>query len=136
MARKTRLELAGPLRVGLVANAQGYFPNSERILDEADRTRTRWLRESFEWGEIEPEDDAWAWRRYDELLIAAAQRGIRILPLLIGSPPWAGLEWNEIPADPTEYAEYTAQVVARYGPGGSFWEAHPEIAAFAPQHFE
>ncbi|MGH2988649.1 MAG: hypothetical protein ACRDMA_02135, partial [Solirubrobacterales bacterium] len=35
-----------------------------------------------------------------------------------------------------EYAEYTAQVVARYGPGGSFWEAHPEIAAFAPQHFE
>ncbi|MGH8572703.1 MAG: hypothetical protein ACREX8_09025, partial [Gammaproteobacteria bacterium] len=32
LARKTRLELAGPLRVGLVANAQGYFPNSERIL--------------------------------------------------------------------------------------------------------
>ncbi|MGH2991699.1 MAG: hypothetical protein ACRDMA_17920, partial [Solirubrobacterales bacterium] len=47
------------LRVGLVANAQGYDPNSAGILDEAAQTGARWLREEFAWDVIEPRNDTW-----------------------------------------------------------------------------
>ncbi len=94
------------------------------------------MREEFAWDEVEPTNDDWNWQRYDHLLVEAAARGIRILPLLMDTPSWAGSEWNTIPADPAEFAEYTAKVVQRYGPGGSFWQSHPEIASFAPEHFE
>jgi hypothetical protein len=34
-----------------------------------------------------------------------------------------------MPDDPRAYAEYVAQVAARYGPGGTFWRAHPTLDA-------
>jgi hypothetical protein len=61
---------------------------------------------------------------------------MRVLPLLMDTPSWAGA-WNQIPADTSLYADYVAHVVARYGPGGDFWKAHPELPAdAAPTHFE
>jgi hypothetical protein len=124
------------LRVGLVTNAQGHDMSSSTVLDKAEPTGAKWLREDFDWNAIEPQDDAWSWSRYDNLLIEAAKRDVRILPVLMGTPSWAGSAWNEIPANPAEYAEYTAKVVERYGPGGSFWQANPDIATFAPEYFE
>jgi polysaccharide biosynthesis protein PslG len=157
LARKTRLEVTvespeseprppqpkpsggavgSGLRVGLITNAQGQDMNSSTVLDKAQPTGAKWLREDFEWSVVEPQDDQWKWSRYDNLLIEAANRDVRILPVLIGTPSWAGSAWNEIPADPSEYAEYVAKLVERYGPGGSFWQAHPDIATFAPEYFE
>jgi polysaccharide biosynthesis protein PslG len=124
------------LRVGMITNAQGWGMNSEDLIERTAPTGVRWMREEFQWEKIEPQNDQWNWERYDHLLLEAATRGIRILPLLIETPSWAGAEWNTIPADPAEFAEYTAKVVARYGPGGTFWQSHPEIASFAPEHFE
>jgi hypothetical protein len=141
-ARKARLKVKatsgdlGDLRIGLVANAQGWNMNSASVLDEVEPTGAQWLREEFSWEVIEPANDKWQWDRYDNLLARASERGIRILPVLMSTPSWAGSSWNQIPANPTEYAEFTAAVVARYGPGGSYWDAHPEIASYAPDHFE
>jgi polysaccharide biosynthesis protein PslG len=142
-ARRTRLKVtlnggepAGEPSIGLITNAQGSDMRSEVELDKAARSGVRWLREDFDWSVIEPRNDSWHWSRYDHLLSKAAARGMRVLPLLAWTPSWAGSAWNQIPADPTEFAEFTAAVVSRYGPGGSFWDAHPEIASFAPEHFE
>jgi hypothetical protein len=127
---------SGQLRVGLVSNAQGWDMNSGAVLDKIAPTGAQWIREEFDWDVIEPTNDVWNWQRYDHLLIEAAARNIRILPVLINTPSWAGSSWNQIPSNPSEYAEYTAKVVARYGPGGSFWRSRPKIASFAPDYFE
>jgi hypothetical protein len=124
------------LRVGLVANAQGWDMSSQEILNGIEPTGARWLREEFSWAEIEPRNNSWHWSRYDNLLIEAAARNMRILPVLIDTPSWAGSSWNQIPDNPSAFSKYTAAVVGRYGPGGTFWQAHPEIASYAPDYFE
>ena len=124
------------LRVGLVANAQGWDMSSQTVLDETEATGARWLREDFNWAEIEPRNDSWEWSRYDHLMIEAAARNMRVLPVLIDTPAWAGSAWNDIPSNPSEFSEYAAKVTERYGPDGTFWQAHPEIASYAPDHFE
>lgn len=37
-----------------------------------------WLREDFEWEEVEPKDDEWIWTDTDELFQDAAERGPRV----------------------------------------------------------
>jgi hypothetical protein len=60
-----------------------------------------------------------------------------VLPGLMDTPSWAGRNWSTIPADPSEYAQFTAKVVERYGPGGIFWQQHPELdSSTAPVFFE
>lgn len=127
-----------PLAVGLVDDTFGFNPLEVGArMDRLARSGTRWLREALPWNRIEPADGRFAFARYDQAFTAAARRGLRIVPLLYDTPPWAGRAWNTIPEDPGAFAEYTAKVVARYGPGGSFWAAHPELdGALAPQWFE
>ena len=67
--------------------------------------------------------------RADTLYANAARRGLRILPLLQKS--------SALPADVNEYANVVAAFARRYGPGGDFWSAHPELdASLASTHFE
>jgi hypothetical protein len=124
------------LRVGLVANAQGWDMSSQTVLNETEPTGARWLREEFSWAEIEPQDNSWRWDRYDHLMIAAADRNMRVLPVLYDTPSWAGSASNDIPSNPAAFAQYAAKITGRYGPGGTFWQAHPEIASYAPDYFE
>jgi polysaccharide biosynthesis protein PslG len=124
------------LRVGLVANTQGYERYAGREQDAASETGVGWLREELDWDVIEPRDGQWRWDRYDLVFGEAARRGLRILPLLNGSASWAAPRWNQFPADLRDYAEYVAKVTERYGPGGTFWQAHPELASHAATHFE
>jgi hypothetical protein len=42
-----------------------------------------------------------------------------------------------LPGDPQAFGAFAARAAARYGPGGSFWRAHPQLdARYAPQWFE
>lgn len=66
---------------------------------------------------------------YDSRYLQAAQYGIRFMPLLNGA--------GGLPADPSAFASYVANMAARFGPGGTFWQAHPELSGtLAPQVFE
>ena len=110
--------------------------SSQTVLNETEPTGARWLREEFSWSEIEPQNDSWQWDRYDHLMLEAAERNMRVLPVLFDTPKWAGSAWNEIPSNPAEFSQYAAKVAERYGPDGTFWQAHPEIASYAPDYFE
>ncbi len=99
--------------------------NSQAVLDATEPTGAKWLREDFNWSTIEPQNNSWQWSRYDHLLIEAAARNMRVLPMLIDTPSWAGSAWNDIPSDPSEFAQYAAKVAERYGPGGIFWQGPP-----------
>jgi len=67
--------------------------------------------------------------RLDQFVAAASNRGIRILPIIIGAPQWAAdPRWKKSlnpPADPATYASFSASLVKRYGPSGSFWTENP-----------
>ena len=79
-----------------------------------------WIREEFD---SVPNGES------DILYANAARRGLRILPLLQKS--------SALPADVNEYANVVAAFARRYGPGGDFWGAHPELdASMASTHFE
>ena len=124
------------VRIGLVANTQIHDQRAGDEQDLARQTGASWLREEFDWDVIEPSDDQWQWARYDTVIEQAALRGLHVLPLLNGTAAWAGPRWNQFPDDFAEYGEYVGAVTGRYGPGGSFWQAHPELAEYAPTHFE
>jgi hypothetical protein len=130
---------APPLRVGLIANAAGQFGAAGR---RAELTRARalgvhWIREELGWGAIERSPGHYRWGHFDTLMIAATRARLNVLPLLIGTPWWAGPGQLALPNDPAAFGVFAAHVAARYGPGGRFWRAHPRLdARFAPRWFE
>ncbi|MBV9605435.1 MAG: beta-galactosidase [Solirubrobacterales bacterium] len=124
------------LVVGLNASVAGWSTMSARLDQVLSASGTKWLREQFEWSQIEPAPGTFDFSRYDQYMLLTAQRGVHVLPLLFDAPSWAGAAWNAIPADPSAYAAFVAAVVGRYGPNGTFWAAHPALAGYAIQTFE
>lgn len=66
----------------------------------------------------------------DRLVAAAARAHLQVHPVVIAAPVWARLHRDKEfspPADPATYASYLTALIARYGPNGSFWAAHPTL---------
>ncbi len=130
------------LYVGINAHTRGVNPGQDQ--DLVAETGVRRLREDIEWDLVEPSEDDWSWSQTDKLFAKAAEREMTILPLLVSSPCWAvpkGTDendcWSTYPASDAEYAEYVAQVAARYGPDGDFWDARPGLDGdLAPRYLE
>lgn len=70
----------------------------------------------------------------DQLVEAASARGVSVLPVVLYAPSWDQSSVPPItfgfaaPATPQPYANYLTTLVQRYGPNGSFWSEHPELA--------
>ena len=71
------------------------------------------IRQPFLWSEFVRDP-----KRFDDFVGAAADAGVRVLPVLLGSESAGGMK---PPADPARFAGWAALLVGRYGPGGSFW---------------
>ena len=128
----------GPtLRLGLVANTLGWGARVGGAQSLARQTGARWLREEIDGATVVPARGQRRWRATDRLFVAAAHRGLRILPLLNGAPRWAVGRDGALPTDAHAYAAFVGAVVGRYGPSGSFWRAHPTLdERLAPAWFE
>jgi hypothetical protein len=109
-------------------------------LTDADLTRmgdanVGTLRELFLWPEIEPTgDDQYDWSKVDPVVAGAAENGIEVLPFVYGTPAWTvgdclgydPLKCQRIPPLGSRDAkrawqDFLRDLVARYGPDGSFW---------------
>jgi hypothetical protein len=136
-ARDDDAAVAGRLRLGLVANSIGW---GDAVGDEqalAAATGARWLREELEWAEVVPRRGERHWAKADRMVASAARRGLKVLPLLNEAPRWAAGRDHALPTDALAYGAFVADAVARYGPKGSFWRAHPALdAGLAPTYFE
>ena len=123
------------LIVGTVVNAAG---GGGAALDQATSVGARWIREDLSWPAVEPTRGHQDWSAYDNLFLTAAQRGIHILPIIDEIPTWSsgGTTTWMMPANPTAFATFAGQVAARYGPGGTFWQAHSSYGQYAPVYFE
>jgi polysaccharide biosynthesis protein PslG len=58
-------------------------------------------------------------KRFDDFVGAAADAGIRVLPVLLGEESEGGMK---PPSEPARFAGWAALMVQRYGPNGTFWK--------------
>lgn len=81
----------------------------------------------------------YVWRFDDEVAGALAASGLRWMPILDYSAPWAESvpgQDHSPPSSPADYAAYAAAFAARYGDGGSFWRAHPGLTPEPVETYE
>ena len=91
-------------------------------------------RYPFQWSRIERVPGEWGFAEYDGFVAAAAQVGLRMLPVLGDPPPFrstapalpAANVWYP-PASNADFADFAARLVARYGPNGRFWASRPDL---------
>jgi hypothetical protein len=79
------------------------------------------------------------WAFDDRVASQLAEHGLRWLPILDYSAPWAESvpgDDHSAPSSFSAYAAYAAAVAARYGPGGTFWRAHPLLHQLPVQLYE
>ena len=68
----------------------------------------------------------------DRIVGLAAQRDMRVLPVVLTAPRWAARQpgaFASPPSDPAPYARFVAALARRYGPSGTYWAEHPELRA-------
>jgi hypothetical protein len=67
----------------------------------------------------------------DATVLAAAARGLTVLPVVQDTPGWAardaGAGTASPPRDPADLAAFLRVLAARYGPRGTLWAEHPEV---------
>jgi hypothetical protein len=97
------------------------------------------VRADARWDEIEPEQGTYDWSGSDAIVQALAEHGLRWYPVLDDAPVWAA----EGPIDPSPaaaheqaFAAFAAALASHYGPGGSFWDAHPSLTALPVTDYE
>ena len=105
------------------------------LVAEAGAAGVRLMRSDALWEAAEPTAPrdgrhAYDWRRDDAMVAILARYGIRWWALIDYAPAWAALAPGVLhspPRDPATYASFAAALAERYGPGGVFWKAHPEL---------
>jgi hypothetical protein len=70
------------------------------------------------------------WKFDDNTAGSLGAAGLKWLPIVDFTAPWASSIPNQDHAPPrsnADYAAYAAALASRYGPGGLFWRLHPEL---------
>ncbi len=106
---------ASAVTLGLAYSGQGYEQNAGDW-DAIQHSGASVFRLQINWGT----KNSQGWSPYDKAFELAGQRGVTILPFLYGNS-------NGSQQFPTEgeygaWAQWTKEVVHRYGHNGSFWE--------------
>ena len=118
--------------VGMNVRGPAFSPrvdlSSEMGLMAADGVES--LRVPAFWNELQPTRPVTDFSLLDRVVGDAAARGLRVMPTVVGTPRWARLRAGDAyspPRRPSDYAAILTALVRRYGPGGAFWSAHPEL---------
>lgn len=131
--------------VGRLFNEQDYTPPAIASQLRALRaTGATIARSDALWEATEPAAPRAGAHRYewgfdDSIAGALATAGLRWLPIIDYSVSWAqsvrGRDHSP-PSASADYAAYAAAVATRYGPGGTFWSAHPALRPQPVQAYE
>lgn len=101
------------------------------LMEEAG---VRSVRLPLYWMGVEPHSPflvAPNWSDFDRSVALAAEHGMRVFPVVWGTPPWVAREPGIEPVGSgwvsRAWASFLRRAVQRYGPLGSFWRANPEL---------
>lgn len=107
----------------------GVVPQTSLSAQDLDRMEgvVGTLRIAVFWFAVEPTRGAYDFEGLDAAIGSAAERGIRVLPFVYGTPPWISADQARPPlAEPEDqraWSSFLRRLVDRYGPGGDFWAA-------------
>lgn len=108
-----------------------------RLMREAD---IRSVRLPLFWGAVEPENPAFSerqWAPFDREVKLAAEAGLEIFPVVLGTPPWVSPLKTDLPIRTAHqrraWASFLRAIVHRYGPNGVFWKGEEELP-YEPIH--
>jgi hypothetical protein len=126
------------VNVNRLFNDRTYTPRQiDRQLRALKATGATVARSDALWEATEPAAPVDGIHRYDwsfddSIAAALARHGLRWLPIIDYSAPWAqsvtGVDHSP-PSSPANYAAYAGALASRYGAGGSFWREHPGLPA-------
>lgn len=98
-------------------------------LDDMKTIGVAWVRLDLDWNNIQPDNaNSYTWSRFDNIVTAANARGLKLLPIITYTPPWArrsdcASHFTCQPTDPNQFAIYAREAVKRYAPRGiHHWE--------------
>jgi hypothetical protein len=110
-------------------HTQSFVTSSDTARMAAGGART--MRLLFHWGKVERAPDyAYDWRGYDLFMENAAASGVKLLPIVAGTPRWAkhtDEAWPEGRRGLQHYRRFLKALVKRYGREGEFWRQHPSL---------
>jgi hypothetical protein len=95
------------------------------------------MRFAINWYAVQPQERSQNWGATDKLVGNLAERGIRPVPFIYGSPKWVAKRAKQPPIDSPQdiqaWRTFLTLSVGRYGPGGAYWSgpyaaAHPGAA--------
>ena len=86
----------------------------DRELKLIAKLHVSFLRLEFPWPLIEPRRGAFDWRRSDYIVRAARRYRVKLLPLLLYTPSWAGATASS-PPSPAAWRAFVAAFARRYG---------------------
>lgn len=126
------------LKLGVVAPLLEYADDDIRCAEVGRvlATGARYDRQELQWATIEAQPHRYDWTAVDRTFASAAEEGLTLLPLIADTPAWARPGGGDVPGDRQAFGRFLGSLVARYGPGGAFWRAHPELPARPATWFE
>jgi len=107
-----------------------FFGIVAYTLDDQDiqgmaNARVRTNRFVLKWGWTQPSQGSFNWGPTDRSIGKLASRGIRVVPALWGNPDWVAGSPSTPPiggpVGEQAWRDFLGALVARYGPGGSYW---------------
>jgi polysaccharide biosynthesis protein PslG len=121
--------------LGVVVDGPMTDPAFAQAAPEWDRlagSGAESVRAAVDWSHVQPTAPTdLDFTVTDAVFLAAAQRGVGVLPVIQGTPGWAARNPGD-PASPPrnneDFARFLTALVTRYGPNGSLWAAHPEVS--------
>jgi hypothetical protein len=113
--------LSGVLLDGPGLELRGAALGAE--LDAMRRARVGLVRLPVSWSQTEPARGRLELAALDAVVGAAADRGLRVMPVVLDTPPWAMAERTRAgaPRGTADFARYMTALVRRYGPRGTLW---------------
>ena len=109
-------------------------PSGARTMGAIKAMGAGTIRVPFLWSRFEPRPGRFDPELYDNFMSQAAKSGLSVLPVLFDPPshrssrPASGAARGTYPpASNADFARFAVGLVARYGPAGRFWDAHPEL---------
>lgn len=125
-------------------------PIRDRQVAQIRQLGIGWVRINVPWRALEPLPPlagrhAYSWNQFDSLVADLALQGLRMQPVLLGTPAWAAhpgklaLCGSVVEPGSGSYGDYASAMAAlarRYGAGGSFWASHPQLPSVPVRQYE
>lgn len=108
-----------------------------RALNLLTRAGFGWVRLRFPWFAVETRPGVYEWGPWDRVVEAAQARGLDVIALIDGTPPWyrpPGEEDNPVvpPTDLDAFARFAGELARRYGPEIDYYQVwdQPNVSPF------